>query len=445
MKKYFNLGKLGLISLLLFSPFVLWAQEEQVEKEPVVVARVNVYDARIISQEGHNFKIEFNLNNEEYVQGQIKYGVRLFQTAADGRQTEFDSQVFPEVLSLNQGETVFKEIEYQAPAFLQGKFEMMLVSQNEKGLFWGIAPLGSIELKSDQGSLRIDPTSCYLTLNKAEKRYELGGVPMKNEDDLKIHCSVENYLGREIVFGSKVDSYAYSDFGQMVASTDLSPKEKISADEKRDLALNYTTKGRPGTYAAKFFLVNEQGETVSNKITFYYFLAGNSATIQNVRLNKDGYREGEIAQTFFNWSAQDFFSTEEQMSYTASPKKYLLELFLQNSRGEQCASPVQKQLTNSEQGVLNFEIPIKEDCYDFDVVASIKDEEGNLLDENSFQIKNTDQSNQKANQTRKMSLSTSRTILAILLLTITGGLVLVFFQNKKKLQNKFKNKNKIKK
>ena len=97
--------------------------------EVITVATVNIYDAKIISQEGNRIKIGFDLDNREGVQPGIKYSVELIRTESEGddeTQTVVDEKVYDEKVSLGENETVHREIEYTAPSYLSGDFTVYL-------------------------------------------------------------------------------------------------------------------------------------------------------------------------------------------------------------------------------------------------------------------------------------------------------------------------------
>lgn len=57
------------------------------------VATVNIYDAKIVSQDNNRIKISFDLSNREYVQPDVKYLVQLIREDKDANQLIIDEFV----------------------------------------------------------------------------------------------------------------------------------------------------------------------------------------------------------------------------------------------------------------------------------------------------------------------------------------------------------------
>ncbi|MDP1884786.1 MAG: hypothetical protein Q8L10_05515, partial [Candidatus Moranbacteria bacterium] len=171
----------------IFSCSVSRAQEAMPESvslgEIVAVAEVNIFDAKIVSQEENKIRISFDLANGESVQPEVKYAVRLIRSS-ETEQVVVDEKIYEEVLDLKNGETLKKEIEYSAPAYLEGTFQLWLMAQNQSGLDLSLSNAGEISLMGNNRYIEIIPESCYLKVEgEAEDvRYSLfQGVDIKSE------------------------------------------------------------------------------------------------------------------------------------------------------------------------------------------------------------------------------------------------------------------------
>jgi hypothetical protein len=73
--------------------------------EAIVLATVNVYDAKIVSQDNNKLKISFDISNREKVQPGVRYAIELVQTKGE-IQDIIDKKVYNEVFDLGTGETI---------------------------------------------------------------------------------------------------------------------------------------------------------------------------------------------------------------------------------------------------------------------------------------------------------------------------------------------------
>jgi len=161
--------------------------------QPVtVIATVNLYNVKLVSQAGRAITVAFDISNREGVQPGVKYGFLLTQSGKAG-QVAADEKVFDEVLTLAPGAQLHKEITYTAPAQLSGTYDLWISSRTINGLPLGTLSVGKVTFyPSAEGSVSVDPASCYLTLQGDAKntRYlQLQGVDIAATETLVAHCS----------------------------------------------------------------------------------------------------------------------------------------------------------------------------------------------------------------------------------------------------------------
>ena len=238
MKKKLLLPVLCLSLLLfLFGLSPAWGQEEG---GAIKVAGVNIHDARIIDfSETGEVGLSFDLfNNQGQISG-IKYGVQLIEnkegeepaeetnqalaalfgsTGGDDQKTQFivDQQVYPEEVSLGQGQTVKKTITYSAPKCLEGEFDVWVVAKNFSGLSLGLANAGKIKLApSDPECVLVVAKSCSLSVVGETKQYSPDfGVDLSAGEKLVGSCDFWNKSDREQNFSLFFELFRRNQFGR---------------------------------------------------------------------------------------------------------------------------------------------------------------------------------------------------------------------------------------
>ena len=140
----------------------------------------------------------------------------------------------------------------------------------------------------------------------------------------------------------------------------------------------------PQAYDVKVQLSDK--DVVSNSIVAHYVLRGNSATIQTLSLDKDGYSSGEIANINLLWSpsADSFPGSRAGSGSTLSPVAMTVSVV--NSKGFSCISPISQII---EESSIDLTPKIKRECKNPKVTAELKDDKGNVLSQKvlSFETK----------------------------------------------------------
>ena len=105
--------------LFLGMPFWVGAQEEDLktevdsvesESEFISFAHIGVYNPKILSQSEESLKIGFEIANEDnFVQPQVRYGIKLSQNTENGYIT-LDQAVYDESISLDPMEKKSMEV-----------------------------------------------------------------------------------------------------------------------------------------------------------------------------------------------------------------------------------------------------------------------------------------------------------------------------------------------
>jgi hypothetical protein len=425
MKKITNLFVISCLFFLSFS-WVL-AQENQEEAKTTLVATVNIYEAQITSQNENKLEIRFDLSNREKNQPGVRYAVQLLKEEKVNEeqinQTLVDEKIYDEVISLSENQTLVKSIEYIAPKYLKGDFKLWLIAKNENGMMLALANPGEITLNGDNQYIEIKSDSCYMRVEgeSGDKKYNLTqGLDVTKDEKIIAVCDVLNHFNEEITFTPKIETHWRSTFGELVEdSGEVQPSFTIKSQEQKEISITLPKAKDPQAYDAVLKLTTEEKE-ISNSAAFHYVLSGNSATIQNLTLDKNYYQKGETAVASFFWSPSADGFPESRLGGTENEKSFL-NITIKNNQNQNCIEPFKKELTNEP--IINYDLNIQNDCLDPSITASIQDPSGNVLDEKVFslrsEIKETDTSDQK--KTNKLLLFVIISLVAIL------GVILIFF------------------
>lgn len=408
-----NLSRL--LSLILFlalfvgiSVFAETTAKPPTEKA-VVLATVNIEGAKIISQKNNIFDISFSLTNREGLQTGVKYGIKLVKD----NQFMVDEKIYDESLTLNPNTILNKEITYTAPSLLNGEYSLIITSNNTSGFPFAISNLGKVTLKATTTGIEILPETCYLQIvnEKNSPKYDLvQGIDIKQEENLKLTCSVMNSSKSDILATPTYETHYRSTFGDIVSQTggDTTPVS-FKASEKKDISLILPKATTPQSYNIKLTLGNKDNK--SNPVYIEYVLDGTSVTIQKVSLDKDYYAKGDQALISF--------------VYTPSPDSPVITgtVKISDGNGKSCADTQTKDLTKQTSINIDMPVSITSSCVDPKIIVTITDDKGTVLDQKEFSVKST-----SAPQTQ----SNSSIFYIIILVALLFIIIFYIFMKKKK-------------
>lgn len=353
------------------------AQSQSATSSPqaVVVATVNIYNAQIVSQNGNNFKISFDLNNRTNIQPGIKYGVQLLQSTTTAQQYMADEKVYPEVITLYPNETQNKSIDYSAPAYLNGKYDLWLVAKNESGLLLALSRVGEVSLSGNNQYVEILASSCYIKKeNSQDKHYLMEGVAVAPGEKLFGVCDIQNHFSSAVTLMPSFESYYRDSFGNKVdVSNPVYDPIAMKAGEKKTVFLPLPLASEPQAYNAELSLLQNNQE-ISNSVSFHYVISGQSATIQNITLDKDYYAKGDTARISFFWTPAADSGTYGNVILSISAK---------NSSGQSC---FEISSSNPVAGAASLDASVTADCLNPVISAVISDSSGKVLSQQGISL-----------------------------------------------------------
>ncbi|MCC7436635.1 hypothetical protein IT402_02040 [Candidatus Nomurabacteria bacterium] len=353
---------LSLFSISLFSFSPVLAQTNK----SLLVASVNIVDAQIVSQNGNNLNISFSLSNKEGVQSGLYYAVELVSSQS-GLEIVADQKIYEESINLAENSSIKKSLLYSAPSSLSGVYKVLLSARNSSGFPFGLYDLGEISLAGSEESILIDNASCTTNIEQNKKLYGLFSVPVSLNpgQSLVVSCDVTNKSNSEVSVSPKFEIKEQSSFGQKVDSSVDNAPVSFKPNEKKNISIKIPFPAKPQKYNISFGLVSDN--MVSNAVIFDMIVKGDSATISNISLDSGYYKKGETAKMTFVW-----LTTTKDISMEAN---------LTDHKGNMCADSIQKSIDRSSVETM---FNITKNCKSPMVSVSIKDANGNILDQKSF-------------------------------------------------------------
>lgn len=360
-----------------------------VNAAPVLLASVNIQNAKIISQKENVFNISFSLSNGVGLQTGVKYGVKLVSESQTGQLT-VDEKIYDESLTLNPNTITEKEIVYTAPTYLEGPYMLVLTSNNTSGFPFGIINVGKVTLKSTTSGILILPETCSLQVvgEKNSPTYKLDqGVDIKAEENLKINCTAINSSKVAVSATPSYETRYRSSYGDIVATTggDVSPIS-FKAGEKKSFAVVLPKANISQAYNIEFSLNNK--DIKSNTVSVQYLMSGFNATIQNVSLNKDYYERGEKAQVSYFYSSSSGSLVGNRVAPVSMPT-IISKLQILNGDGKSCARTKKETLSVQASHKIETPISINSQCIDPKIILTLIDDKGTVLDQKEFKVKTT--------------------------------------------------------
>ncbi len=327
-----------------------------------LVATVNIYRAKLISQNDNTFNVSFDLSNRIGVQTGIKYSIYL----SDSSGNTVDEKVYDDVVSIGENQRITKTAEY-TPSFAvpTGKYTLMIRSESSGGLPLAIGTFGLVNITSNvsASSITILPDTCYLTIGTNTKtKYTLRqGVDIGDTESLTATCSVSSILKLTTSFTPLFETRVRDIFGVKADQTGGATSSISIKHGTSTISLVLPKALKPQAYDVLFNLTYNDGSVTSNTINFHYVLNGSSGTVQNVIFDKLSYVAGDTANLKILISdAADTFSGSRTGGTSISNK--IVNISLISKDVVTCGS-ISKSLSANDSEYLTLSIPISVDCF----------------------------------------------------------------------------------
>jgi len=300
------------------------------------------------------------------------------------------------------------------------------MSKNQSGMPLSNVLLGKATLAGDNKYVSLN--YCYLGVvgEATDKRYfPFQGVDIKNDEKLEAFCLANNQTDAEITITPNFVTNWRSTFGQVV---EVAPVDQsaitLKQGERKPVKIILPLAQEPQAYDVTLAFKDAQNKIVSNQVVFHYIMRGLSATIQNLRLDKDYYSKGDIAKISFAWASSADNFPNSRLGATDNGKMQAA-ITITNGQGKKC-SALEKVL-DQDSVIVSYDLPIIADCSNPKITASIQDGENKILDKREFLIES------KTAPASKAILSTAQKIAIglVALLVFVVGIILAFKYRKK--------------
>jgi len=276
-----------------------------------------------------SYDIQFTINSGSMPSNSFKYGIEL--VPLNGQSPDFttiaDEKVYDQTLNLGAGKSVNEDVVYTPPA-LNGAYRMIVETKNSSGLPLASALVTDVTLNASQtqkSGILIDPTSCFLTVGSDATKYNLiQGVDILPTESLYLSCTASNISKTSPIDGTvNFITDKRNTFGDTIANVpQTSQNIQLGAGENKSFKTVLPKPSTPQAYDTIVTLGND-GMTNSNPIIAHWVLQGDSATIQNVSLDKSTYNLGDKVNVSFAWtgSAGSFAGARSATTSTSTQTK----------------------------------------------------------------------------------------------------------------------------
>lgn len=389
------LGSLTVILLMFtftnFQPIFAQTPDPEAEMETVTMATVNIYDPTNKKTGANSYSINFELYNRVGIQPNIRYGIGLI--LVDSGEI-VDLQLENTALTLGEDEGKYITLDYSIPSFISnGTYRIVIMAQNQNGLPLATRPIGYPEkyLVIDNSSKGLGFENCFLTVDgeSSENIYSrIEGVAIRPEENLKATCEIvnEGSLGGD--WKLQLITHKRSQFGDIVANNVLEQKVTVKRNSKETVSFYIPTQKDPQSYNVDTFLIDPNGNKVSSSVYLHYVMTGNSATIQNVLLNKTSYTTGEIAQVKFLWTASADGFPGSRLEGTED--FYTIKAEIIDENGNICGSASKGNISPEYLSNNLLEVSIEKDCLRPKVNLSVLSSDDIVLDSTSIDTSGAD-------------------------------------------------------
>lgn len=405
--------------------------QDDVDGEPLeeMVLLANVEFENVVlkqdSRDDQTYKINFDLHNYFTVQSGVRYAVQLIDDDEGSQRynTVVDQKVYDDVVDIGEKEKISKEITYTIPAYFNGLYRIALFAQNESALTLAIYDAGQVIANGSEDYIKID--RCILKVSGTKEEYMADiGMDVRQDEKLIARCIVQNTFQKEKTVVPNFKTTWRSQFGQVVKQEQIVQQPiVIRSGENKEVHIEVPKALQPQAYDAVFTLT-ENGKIVSNQERLHYVIAGESATIQNITLDKKYYEKGEIAQISFFWegSADQFTGARTGGTRVQSPQA---QIDITDKKGKRCIDPVENySLTD---GSVLIEREMKINCEDPQVVISLYGTDNMQLDTKTLLVSSGKDS---LGMHDKASLKSVISWIVIIIITLIVIIVLWFIIKK---------------
>jgi hypothetical protein len=421
------------VSLLLGMNGRAFAVEEK-EVDAVITSDVNVYDVKAAQKQPGTYSVAFDIVNNGDTQNNVVTKLDLIKVDGKSRVT-MDSFVETTPFQVVKSAKIPKTVEYIAPSYISGEFELLVSLVNVSGMTYSIGNAGNITLEGTGQYALLQSDKCYLSVagEKGDTKYPLAlGVDIATPEVLVGHCLVKNLasgaLNADLRFATSWRSAVGKSVDAPVVKND---PVSLAAGESKEITFAVPTATVPQSYNAVISLTNAAGEPVSNEVIAHYVVSGLSGTLQQAQyiVTDAG------AEASFEWtpSADSHFQSRTQQQGTGT---YFVKLAAETAKGEVCASSETVKLDEIAIKRETVSVSYPNGCKNPILRLSLVDANGAVLDERLLnETPSADPSAQRASALSVLGGSSSTLMSALKVfgaLTVLLFVIIIVWRSKRK-------------
>jgi len=341
--------------------------------EEGVVADIGISDTGVKGQSGSDLEIGFTISNRaDRVQSDVRYGVELVRQS-EGGQTIVDSFLAPETLAIGPGASEPVRLDYAAPGYLSGTYDLWAMVRTTGGVVLGISKIETVKLSGT--ATYVDLRDCVVKIGMSgETTWLAKGISASPSDELVLSCTAENLAAEPLSVRPSFRTFERSVYGAPVeAGSAVVSDISFAAHEEKGIDIVLPHADRPQAYDVAMTLRNVADiSEASGTIVTHYVVPGASATIQDASFGKDSYAKGEIVDLSVFWSGS------ADASSGLGPVTLSAEVT--GADGRTCVSDAIRK-TVSDAGTVTLSAVATAGCEYPGATVTLRDAAGTLLDE----------------------------------------------------------------
>jgi hypothetical protein len=407
MKNKIAFGGIILLAMLFAFPALALTDEERLKMstEPVSSdlaksaenpqdniggAPIHIHNITTPNQNGNKFNVEFDLDNGKYYQQGLKFSISLNKVnKVNGQEVTGEKvyeKVYQETFSMGANQKDHKNVEFIAPDYLSGQYQLWVEVHAEKGMALGMmVAKDKVTLRESGKFIHILPESCFLYVNGDQNTKHRQGIDLSPEEKLNLSCEAENTFDEAVSAIPRLEILDRSLFGK---SEDIKKADAISFEskEKKKIDFEFPKMAQSQAYVATLsFRDSSDEKDISNRIVSRYLIRGPSATVQNYGLDKGEYKAGENAVLRVYATASNGISSETKKEEIKA-EEYVFEGMIADSSNNQCSGVASQNVKIENNTQWEITLPVSIDCPGAKAVISIKDKDGKILDKNNGSV-----------------------------------------------------------
>lgn len=429
-----------IVSFILLSSFFLTslvnAQENESKLKVIDVASVNILDVSVIEQKENKLKIGFRIkNSNEYIPN-LKYVIYL----KDQEDKIFAIWKNDGLDKIEEGALKTKQIDFEVPQNLSGKYNLLFEVRNDEGLLLGQYDGSEVEIaQNTENKILIE--DCRFDVNGGVYENIDTGRDFGLDQIFNLSCNVHNISSERVEYRTELEIFNRSIAGKQIEIKDMESFQGVlfPAQDKR-IILQSPILDIPGAYKASLKLLEKNSVSnipISNIVLFHYVLKGEKPVISNIKLNSNIYNKNEKIEVDFiiegspeNFISENVRDNQERKSNT----DYIADLILSDGSNEVCAKKEALNL-NTDSFEKKATLDLKKTCLSPSLKFLIKNNQGEVLTEKIIQLDSQKSESEEEASDNKFLDYKYLIILAVLIVIAVIVVFIIKIRNKNKIIN----------